>query len=166
MTAGEKFTYFLRRSFLSPTSYGLLIAGGMISEALDSHEHHPDAGGFIADGLTHAARAFAFRATANFFEKFAYATMFKQDPRYHRSNNSGFGAKVGYAISRVFITQGDRGGRQFNASFIAGGLTAAGISNLWERDEHVNIGDTFVRWGEHIGFTAAYNILREFIGGQ
>src|SRR5262249_30886646 len=87
MTAGEKFNYFLRRSFLSPVAYGLSIASGMISEALDSHEHHSgDAGGFIADGMTHAARSFAFRSTANFFEKFAYATMFKQDPRYHRSN--------------------------------------------------------------------------------
>jgi hypothetical protein len=120
----------------------------------------------MADAMTHAARSFAFRSTAGFFEKFAYATIFKQDPRYHRSNNVGFGAKVGYAISRVFITQGDRGGRQFNASFIVGGLSAAGMSNLWERDEHVNVGDTFVRWGEHVGFTALFNVFREFLGGQ
>jgi hypothetical protein len=168
MTAGEKFTYFLKRSFASPAPYGLSVLSGVISEGLfDKNEHHRnDASGFMADAMTHAARSFAFRSTAGFFEKFAYATMFKQDPRYHRSNNVGFGAKVGYAISRVFITQGDRGGRQFNASFIVGGLSAAGMSNLWERDEHVNVGDTFVRWGEHIGLTALFNVLREFIGGQ
>jgi hypothetical protein len=168
MTAGEKFTYFLKRGFASPAPYGLSVLSGVILEGLfDKNEHHQnDAGGFMADAMTHAARSFAFRSTAGFFEKFAYATMFKQDPRYHRSNNVGFGAKVGYAISRVFITQGDRGGRQFNASFIVGGLSAAGMSNLWERDEHVNVGDTFVRWGEHVGFTALFNVLREFIGGQ
>ena len=168
MTAGEKFKYFFRKSFLSPEPYGLSVLAGVFGEAFDTDDkkHRSDAGEFMADSMTRAARAFAFRATANFFEKFAYATMFKQDPRYHRSNNTGFGARVGYAISRVFVTQGDRGGSQFNASFIFGGLTAAGISNLWERDEHVNVGSTFSRWGAHVGFTALSNILREYIGGQ
>jgi hypothetical protein len=168
MTSGEKFMYFMRRSFLSFGPYVYSALSGVWGEALDTDDkkHRNDAGEFLADSATRAARSFAFRATANFFEKFAYASMFKQDPRYHRSNNTGFGARVGYAVSRIFVTQGDRGGRQFNASFILGGLTAAGISNLWERDERVNAGDTFQRFGSHVAFTALTNILREFIGGQ
>ena len=87
LTPGKKFNYFARSSFLSPTSYALSIASGVFSEATDSdHDRHMSSGDFLADSMTHAARSFAFRATANFFEKFAYAAAFKQDPRYFRSD--------------------------------------------------------------------------------
>jgi len=169
MTAGEKFKYFLSSSFKPPGPYVLSALSGMISEATDSNEKRGDAsaGDFFADAATHAARSFAFRTTANFFEKFAYSTLFKQDPRYHRSNKKGFGARVMYAITRTIITQGDRNGKnEINFSYLFGGLSAAGISNLWERDEHKNISNTMGRWGLHFAGTAAGNLLKEFLGGQ
>ncbi|HVG22507.1 MAG TPA: hypothetical protein VNI02_25935 [Blastocatellia bacterium] len=167
MTAGEKFSYWAKR-FKSPGSYGAAIASGLWNELLDNDEGKEDTlGNYFADAATRAARSYAFGTTAGFFEKFAYATIFRQDPRYHRSDKRGAGAKIGYAVSRVFITQGDRCGcDQFNISFLAGGLTAAGISNVWEREERQTVGKTFQRWGTHIGITAMTNILREFIGGQ
>jgi hypothetical protein len=167
MTAGEKFHYWAKR-FTSPGSYGAAAASGLWNELLDNDEGKEDTvGNYFADAATRAARSYAFGTTAGFFEKFAYATIFKQDPRYHRSDKRGMGAKIGYAVSRVFITQGDRCGcDQFNISFLAGGLTAAGISNVWEREERQTVGKTFQRWGTHIGITAMTNILREFIGGQ
>jgi len=114
----------------------------------------------MEDSMTHAARSLAFRATANFFEKFAYASAFKQDPRYHRSDKKGF-ARVTYAVSRVFITQSDGGHDQFNVSFLAGGMTAAGISNLWVRDEHRGISNTMSRFGSHVGYKALSNVISE-----
>ena len=166
MSVGEKFNLFAKKSFLSPGAYALSAFSGVYGEWLDDdHHHHSRPEDFAADSATRAARSFAFRATANFFEKFAYASMFKQDPRYHRSGKKGAG-RIGYAISRVFVTQSDRGGTQFNATFIAGGLTAAAISNAWERDERVNAVNSLTRWAMHVGTTAFTNIVREFIGGQ
>jgi hypothetical protein len=167
MTAGEKFHFWAKR-FKSPGSYGAAIASGLWNELLDNDEGKKDTlGNYFADAATRAARSYAFGTTAGFFEKFAYASLFRQDPRYHRSDKRGAGAKISYAVSRVFITQGDRCGcDQFNISFLAGGLTAAGISNVWEREERQTVGKTFQRWGTHIGITAMTNILREFIGGQ
>ena len=163
MTPTDKFNYFLRKSFMPPWPYAMSIVGGVVSQALDTKDkkHRENAGEFMVGSLEHAARSFAFRTTANFFEKFAYASLFKQDPRYHPSENQGFGSRLGYAISRVFVTQGDHGGNQFNASFLLGGLTAAGISNAWEQDKHVNVQDTFKRWGTHIGITALTNVMHE-----
>lgn len=168
MTPGEKFKLFIKKSFLSPGAYALSIFTGAYGEFLDNdHHHHSKPGDFAADTMTRAARSFAFRATANFFEKFAYTSIFRQDPRYHRSDKRGAGAKIAYAVSRIFVTQGDRCGcDQFNASFLFGGLSAAGISNLWERDERMTIQKTISRWGTHVALTALTNILREFIGGQ
>jgi hypothetical protein len=171
MTAGEKFGLFLSDSFKvkPPTPYLLSIVSGVWTEATD-YKHkkpHRTAGDFAADSLTHAARSYAFRVTSNFFEKFAYPTAFKQDPRYHRSPYTGFGSRLMYAVTRVFVTQGDRNGKhEFNISFLAGGLTAAGISNLWEPTYHQNAADTMIRFGTHVGIRALTNILSELIGSQ
>jgi hypothetical protein len=169
MTAGEKFELFARKTFLSPDAYALEVVSGVYGEWTDdkNNHHHAHRGDFAADSMTRAARSFTFRANANFFEKFMFASLFKQDPRYHRSDRKGAGAKIAYAVSRVFVTQGERNGKdQFNVSFIAGGLAASGMANLWERDERTDLSHFGNRFATHVGFTALTNILREFIGGQ
>src|SRR5215471_15718030 len=169
MTAGEKFGLFATESFKPPKPYLMSILSGVWDEAIDSKHKKPHrtAGDFAADSLTHAARSYAFRVTSNFFEKFAYPSAFKQDPRYHRSPYTGFGSRIKYAVTRVLITQGDRNGKnEFNISFLAGGLTAAGISNLWEPTYNQNAAATMSRFGTHIALRALMNVLSEFIGGQ
>jgi hypothetical protein len=168
MSPGEKFHLFAKKSFLSPTPYGLSILSGLIGEATDNdHHRHMTAGDFLADSMTHAARGFAFRATSNFFEKFAFATILRQDPRYHRSDKKSLGGKVVYAVTRVFVTQGDRCGcDQVNASFLMGGLAAAGVAETWTRKEDKGVDKVFTSWASHIGVRAFLNILSEFIGGQ
>jgi hypothetical protein len=169
MTVGEKFQLFAKRSFLSPGAYAMSVVSGVYGEWTDdkNNHHHAHRGDFAADSMTRAARSFAFRANANFFEKFMFASVFKQDPRYHRSDRKRPGAKIVYAVSRLFVTQGDRNGKdEFNVSFIAGGLAASGMANLWERDERQNPHHFFIRFGTHVALTGLTNILREFIGGQ
>ena len=134
---------------------------------LDNNEGKEDTlDDYFADAMTRAARSFGFGVTSKFFERFAYATILRQDPRYHRSGKKGAGAKIGYAVSRLFITRGDRGGTQPNISYLAGGLTAAFIANSWEREERQTTGKALRRWGTHMYLTAGANILREFLGGQ
>jgi hypothetical protein len=168
LSPGEKFHYFAKKSFLSISPYALSVFSGLIGEATDKdHGRHMSVGDFLADAGTHAARGFTFRATSNFFEKFAYATIFRQDPRYHRSDKRSLGGKVIYAVTRVFVTQGDRCGcDQVNISFLAGGLTASGIAQTWRREEDRTIAKVFTSWASHIGVRAFTNILSEFIGGQ
>jgi hypothetical protein len=164
MTAGEKFKLFLERSFKPPGPYVQSVVTGMISELQDDDEGKKDTvENFFADSMTRAARSFGNRAAFNFFEKFALATIFKQDPRYHRSLKGG---NVGYAVSRIFITQGDRGGDQFNASFLLGGLMGSAVGNVWESDERRTTKKIFTRWGTHVMITALTNIIREFASGQ
>jgi hypothetical protein len=167
MTAGEKFNLFLRGSFMPPGPYLQSTATGLYGELLDNNEGKEDTfDDYLADSMTRAARSFGNRVANQFFEKFALATIFKQDPRYHRSGKRGTGAKIGHAISRIFITQGDRSGDQFNVSFLLGGLLGAGVSTVWQREDNQTVGKTFGRWGTHIMITAFSNIVREFVGGQ
>ncbi|MFL6215930.1 MAG: hypothetical protein ACJ74J_18755 [Blastocatellia bacterium] len=164
LTPGQKFKYSLRSSFKPPTPYALSALSGVFSEATDKdHGRHMSAGDFLADSATHAARSMAFRVTANFFEKFAFAAAFHQDPRYFRSDRHGFG-RIGYALSRVVITQGDNGHNQFNASFFAGGLVTAGISNVWSRPEDRTVSSTLSRFGLHVAYRGLSNVIHEVFG--
>lgn len=167
MTVGEKFHFFMKSSFLSVGPYANAAFSGVRGEAFDKdHDPNGDHGHYFADAGTRAARSFAYGATSKFFERFVYASIFRQDPRYLRSEKKGAGARVGYAVSRVFITEGDKGGSQFNISFLGGGLTAAYISKTWEREERKTTGKVLSKWGNHVLITALSNVLREFLAGQ
>lgn len=167
MTVGEKFNLFMKGSFLSVGPYANAAFSGVRGEAFDKdHDPNGDHGNYFADAGTRAARSFAFGATSKFFEKFAYASIFRQDPRFFRSGKKGAGARISYALSRVFITQGDKGGSQFNISYLGGGLTAAFISKSWEREERKTTGKVLSKWGNHVFITALSNILREYLAGQ
>ena len=167
MTSGEKFKYFFKSSFLSVGAYGNAIFSGIRGEALDK-DHDPQGvkGNFFGDAGTRAVRSFTFGATSKFFERFLLASIFRQDPRYLRSGKKGFGAKVSYAISRVFITEGDHGGSQFNISYLGGGVGAAFLGRLYDRDERHSISHVMGKWGTHVALTAMTNIIREFVSGQ
>jgi hypothetical protein len=167
MSVGEKFNYFARSAFYPPGPYASALFNGLFREALDKNDGRKDTfTDYLADSMTRAARSFASSATSKFFERFAYASLFRQDPRYHKSYKDGAGARIGYAVSRIFVTRGDRGGSQFNASYLLGGATSAAISNAWQREENRTVKKSFIRWGNHIAFTALSNILKEFLSGQ
>lgn len=168
MSAGEKFEAWFRSRFLSPGAYGSAVVNGMWKELQDNDDFKKDTvENYLADSMTRAARSYAFGTTAGFFEKAFFASLFRQDPRYHRSGKTGAGGKIGYAVTRVFVTQGDRCGcHQFNASFLLGGAAAAGAATLWERRERTGPMHTISRYYNHIATTALFNVVKEFIGGQ
>lgn len=168
MTPKEKFGYWFHSRFLSWSSYASAAVSGVLKELQDNDDFKKDTTeNFFADAGTRTVRSFTFGTTASFYEKAVLASLFRQDPRYHRSQKTGAGAKIGYAVSRVFVTQGDRCGcNQFNASFLLGGAAAAATANLWERRERTGPMHTISRYYNHIAITALFNIMREFIGGQ
>ena len=167
MTPGEKFTKYAKGTFLSPGAYGQSVFAGLFNEIRDKkNKPNRDTGDFLADSMTRAARSYAFRVTSGFLEKFAFASILRQDPRYHRSDKTGTGAKLGYAVSRLFVTQGDRSGDQINASFLLGAAGASAIAGEWERKGRGDFRHAASRFGVHLGLTALSNMFREFVGGQ
>lgn len=168
MTAGEKFEAWFRSRFLSPGAYGNAVFNGLWKELQDNDDFQEDTvSNYFADSMTRAARSFTQSATNAFYEKALFASLFRQDPRYHRSNKKTPGGKIIYAVTRVFITQGDRCGcHQVNASFLLGGAAGALTANLWERRERTGPFHTARRYYNHIGMTALFNVVREFVGGQ
>jgi len=168
MTVGEKFNFFVKGAFYPPGPYIQPLFTSSINELFDNDEGKKDTvGNYVADTLSRAARSFAFSVTSKFLEDFTLASAFRQDPRYHRAGSrQSTSARIKYAVSRVFVTRGNNGNDQFNASFLLGGAMTAAISNVWEREENRTTAKSFKRWGFHIGFSALGNIAAEFLGGQ
>jgi hypothetical protein len=168
MSVGEKFEAWFHSRFLSAGAFGSAIFNGMWKELNDNDDFKKDTvGNYFADSMTRAARSYAAGTTNAFFEKAVFASLFRQDPRYHRSGKTSAGGKIGYAVTRVFITQGDRCGcHQFNASFLLGGAAGAGVATLWERRERTGPRHTISRYYNHIAITALFNVVKEFVGGQ
>jgi hypothetical protein len=63
-----------------------------------------------------------------------FPTLLHQDPRYFRRHEGTGRSRLGYAISRLFITRTDSGRNQFNYSEIVGSATSLAISNAYYSD--------------------------------
>ncbi len=92
------------------------------------------------------------------------ASWWKQDPRYFYKGTGSVRSRIGYAISRAVICNGDNGHRQVNFSGIVGGLASGGISNLYyppsDRD---SVALTFENSLIGTGEAAIGNLFQEFV---
>jgi hypothetical protein len=108
------------------------------------------------------ATAYANHVIGDFMTEGFYPSLFHQDPRYFRKGNgSPAGARVRYAISRVFRTQTDAGGTAFNYSRVLGASSTVAISSLYYANRR-DAAASAVGLGAQLGGAMAANILKEF----
>jgi hypothetical protein len=100
-------------------------------------------------------------AIENMLTESIFPVLFRQDPRYFRRRTGTTRSRVGYAVSRLFITRTDSGRNQFNYSEVLGSATALTISNAYLPDGRT-VGNNVRRYGVQLGFDAASNVLKEF----
>ena len=100
-------------------------------------------------------------AIENMMTEGIFPTLLHQDPRYFRRNGGTRRARLGYAVSRLFITRTDSGRNQFNYSEIGGAATQLAISNAYYPDGRT-VGNNIGKYTEQLGFDAASNVLKEF----
>jgi hypothetical protein len=105
--------------------------------------------------------AYADFALQNLMTEGLFPAMLHQDPRYFRRRQGSGPSRLGYAISRLFITRADSGKHQFNYSEVVGGATSLAISNAYYPDGR-NFADNVGRYAVQLGFDAASNVLKEF----
>lgn len=109
------------------------------------------------------AGAFADGAIGNYLTEAVFPAVFHQDPRYFRMGpTAGFWKRVGYSASRVMVTRGDSGARQFNFSEIVGNGAAAAISAAYYPPSSRHPEEVLEKFGLNVGSDAGFNILKEF----
>ncbi len=160
LNAGGKFTRAVSEAIFPGLLGGAVAAGLSMASDADLERGYGMGGkGFVRRW----GAASAENATDLFMGDFVMASLLRQDPRYHPSPHKGFGRRVGWAISRVFVTQSDKGTQQFNASHLFGMAAGAAASNGWHRDRDRGGKETGERFGYDLLNAAVANIFREFI---
>ena len=107
------------------------------------------------------AASYADFAIQNFMTEGLFPTVLHQDPRYFRRRTGTGRSRLGYAVSRLFITRTDSGKHQFNYSEVVGGAAALAISNAYHPDGR-NVSANVQRYLVQLSFDAASNVLKEF----
>lgn len=100
--------------------------------------------------------------SGNMFHTFLYPALLRQDPRYYRKGGGSIPSRIGYSLSRVFVTRGDRGRNEFNASMVLGSATATALSGAYYPPLTHDVGLTFGNIGWSLVGDGASNIFKEF----
>jgi hypothetical protein len=165
-TAREKIKYGLKQAFFTPGVYIFPAISTVFIQVRERNQPQKDTGDKVADGLSRYAIEFGTRSSKELLASGVFPIVFHQDPRYKPSPKRGFGSRLLYAASRVFVTHSDDGKSQLNISLLSGSVAASALANIWERNtpghDRIGIGPTFRRFGTTVGFDAVGFIFKEF----
>jgi hypothetical protein len=155
---GQKFELFVYNT-VNPYPLLATTARAGIGQAADwNHNYGQGAEGY---GKRFGA-AYADNASTQFFGTFLYPVLLRQDSRYFRKSSGSASVRIGYAISRVFVTRTDSGRSAPNASFWLASATAAALSNTYYPPGDRSAGDAAWRFGIAFGSQAGFNVAKEF----
>jgi hypothetical protein len=158
LTSGDKFKLFALNT-VNPFQILASAATAGIEQAQNTYAGY----GQGAEGYgKRFGASYAGSASAEFFGTFLFSSILKTDPRYFRKESGGFTSRTSYAISRIFVTRTDSGGRAPNLSLWMGAIASGGIANAYYPRADQGVGLTFTRAGIALGTTAGFNILKEF----
>lgn len=104
--------------------------------------------------------AYADQAIGNIMAESLFPILLKEDPRYFRVG-PGTKGRFGYAITRIFVTRTDSGGKRFNFSELLGNATTVAISNAYSPDSRTAT-DNVIKLGQQLATDAFSNILKEY----
>ena len=99
---------------------------------------------------------------AAFFQGFLLPTLFHTDPRYFRKGEGSAGHRIGYAMTRVFVTRTDSGHPTFNASEFLGAASSAALSTVYYPRSGSSTNDAVSRAGLGVAADMGWNVFKEF----
>jgi hypothetical protein len=105
---------------------------------------------------------FGDQAIGNMMTGAVFPSILRTDPRYFRLGEGTISHRLGYSLTRIFITRTDSGHRMFNFSEFAGNAAAAGISNVYYPRQDRTISNNLNTWATQIAIDCFGNELKEF----
>ena len=138
------------------------VVVGVLSGIRQAENAYPGFGQGFEGYAKRYGTALADQVDGNIMVGAVYPTILRTDPRYFQLGKGKFIYRFGYAISRIFITRRDSGGRLFNFPEFAGNATAIAISNLYYPAADRGFSASANNWGVQMGIDAFGNELKEF----
>jgi hypothetical protein len=160
LTSRQKFTLAAHETF-DWTAF----VGASVAAAIDqSTAAHPGFGDGASGYAKRWAASFADNRTGDLLSHFAFASLFRQDPRYFYQGTGTTQARLAHALGSAFVARSDRGTTMPNYAYIFGNLAAAALSNTYY--PHSERGGGLIATNIAIGLAgrAAIAVTQEFIG--
>jgi hypothetical protein len=158
LTLGDRFTIY-RQGVLRP--YSLL--GPAFGAGLGQWEDEPPEWGQGAKGYGHRIASGMSRQLISETIRFGFAAVDGEDPRYHRSQDTGVWKRTQHAIVETFTSETASGGRIPAYSRFAGTYGAAFISNAWYPDSRATPGWALRRGSTALASSVGFHIFEEFL---
>ncbi|HEX4643271.1 MAG TPA: hypothetical protein VH161_07380 [Candidatus Acidoferrales bacterium] len=159
LSTREKFKLAAQDSVTDYSSYtwaGILAGQAMLLNS------DPELGRGIKGYGRYYWRTFADGVSGTFFTEAIVPSIMHEDPRYYTLEEGGFFRRLGYAISRSFVTKTDSGGTRFNFSEVVGNGLEAGLSNAYYPPEERGLKQTGTNWATQMESAVLNHVFQEF----
>jgi hypothetical protein len=158
LTTKQKYNVTLRSTF----DWGQYVFCAGLAGVNQAQDADPSYGQGVVSYGKRFGLSFVDNAAENFFTSAIVPSLFHQDPRYYRMGKGNVFHRIGYSVSRIFVTRSDAGHEQFNVSEIGGALMAAGVYNAYHPSSDRTVGNTISSWVWQVGYDMVFTVIREF----
>jgi hypothetical protein len=158
LTTAQKYNVVTRTAF-DWFQFGWYTAKSGIDQW---HGNEADYGNGIHGYGKRWASNFADGTAENYFVGAVWPSLLHQDPRHFRKATGRFGSRIGYAVTRVFVTRGDSGHHQFNFSEILGASTATLLANIYHPAADRTVDSNVELMSLLVSYDMLANMLKEF----
>lgn len=158
LDASDKFRLFVQDSIEPVTFVGAAFDSGLAQ----AEDDDPSFGQGTAGYAKRYGAALADSVSGDFFHTYLFPVMFRQDPRYYRRLEGNASARLGHALSHVFVAEGDSGQKMFNFSEWLGTTSSVVLSNTYHPGNSRGIRPASRRVGLSIAWDMGFDVLREF----
>jgi len=159
ITARRKMTIAYRDSVDLP----VYPTAAIFAAVYQIENQNPSFGQGVKGYAKRFAGAYADVVTGNVMTEGIVPVLTHEDPRYFRLGSGGGSTKhrLGYALTRIFVTRMDSGRNSFNVAEFGGSAIAVAASNAWYPDTRT-AGDNVQKFCVQLATDSLSNVLKEF----
>ena len=157
ISARRKMTIAAKDSFDWP----VYLTSGLFATLYQLEDQNPSFGQGMAGYAKRYASAYGDQMIGNMMTEGIFPSLLHQDPRYFRVGSGTKKSRLAAALTQIFITRTDSGGRTFNVSEWGGNAASVAISNAWYPDTR-NVSDNVQKLLIQCATDAFSNVLKEF----
>lgn len=158
LTFGER-TRIYKQALIRP--YTLL--GPALGAGIGQWEDEPPEWGPASDGYARRFASGVGRSVIAETIRFGFAAADGEDPRYHRSQESGVWNRARHVIAETFTSETVNGTRIPAYSRFAGVYGAAFISNAWYPESRATTGYALKRGSTALASSLGFHLFEEFV---
>ena len=139
----------------------LYIIGGILAGIYQWEDQNPSFGQGMKGFAHRYVTPFAGQSMGNMMTEGVMPGLLHQDPRYFRRGSGSTKSRLGYALTRIFVCNNDKGNWTFDASELLGNAAGAAISNAYYPDTRT-VHDNVRKLGIQLGTDTLSQVAKEF----